>query len=78
MTSFHLTLLFQNVGKKWKRLTKYQKEVLKSRFQAKPYLDKGERPHFAKLLNIGEPTVQMWFATKRCIRKRKGIKFNGE
>ena len=62
-----------NLGMKRKVLTPYQKQVLVKRFQAKPYLEPGEKHQLAESLNMSDESVVRWFNTRRRSTKKKGL-----
>ena len=56
-----------------KYLTPDQKETLVKRFQAKPYLEQGEKRQLASSLNISEAKLAQWFHNKRKLKGKKGL-----
>ena len=62
-----------NLGKKRKVWTPDQKQVLMKRFQAKPYLEPGEKYQLAESLNTSDESIVNWFYVTRCKRRQKGL-----
>ena len=62
-----------NLGKKRKVVTPYQKQVLVKRFQAKPYLERGEKHQLAESLNMSDESIVSWFDVRRRSTKRKRL-----
>ena len=53
-----------------KQLTPYQLNTLLKRFQAKPFLEQGEKSQLARSLNISEATIAQWFQNRRKKKRR--------
>ena len=56
-------------------MTTYQNQMLKLRFQAKPYLDKHERDQLATSLNVSKKKMNQWYLKRRY---EEGIRLKGE
>ena len=46
-------------------MKKNQKQTLFKTFQEKPYLDKKEKRQLARLLNVSERRIQLWYSNRR-------------
>ena len=69
-----LVELFPSVSEQIKKqLTPYQNKTLLKRFEAKPYLEQGEKAQLAMSLNISETKIAQWFHHKRKMKRKKGL-----
>ena len=59
--------------KKMKNFTPYQTEMLVKRFQAKPYLTKGEKYQLARSLNVSHSKIEHWFVSRRYRKRKQGL-----
>ena len=59
-------------------MTKYQEQTLKERIENNPYLGKEEKHQLARLLNISEKRISMWFVNMRKARRITGLLAKGE
>ena len=61
------------LGQKYEWLTPHQRETLEKRFQADPYVERGEKPQLAMSLNISEAKISVWFVRRRNKEREKGL-----
>ena len=61
------------IGRARIRMTAKQTQILMKRFEEKPRLEEEEKYQLAKLLNVSEKSITMWFSNMRRKRKRQGL-----
>ena len=59
-------------------MTAKQTQILMKRFEEKPQLKKEEKYQLAKLLNVSEKRITVWFWNMRFKRRRQGLLAEGE
>ena len=64
---------FSTIGKTRQYFTPYQQQILVKRFQAKPYLEPGEKHQLARSLNTSDKRIRHWFKYRRCVRRKQGL-----
>ena len=68
-----ITEIISTSGKKPTFFTEKQKQVLMKWFEAKPYLELGEKHQLAELLNISDEKISRWFRGALFRKRRKNI-----
>ena len=77
VTLYHLCS-YNIIGKVKKRLTEYQKMMLMKSFQANPYLEDDEMHQYARMLNLSEERIRMWYRHTRHNERQAGFLAKGE
>ena len=62
-----------NLGKAKRNFTPCQIQILAKRFEAKPYLEPGEKHKLAKSLNTSDKRIEEWFRYTRSRRRKQGL-----
>ena len=74
--TFNINISNINTIERW--LTPNQIEILQKKFETKPYLEKGDKQHFAKLLNVNEARIGNWFDNRRKKKRKEGLLCEGD
>ena len=67
------SILLSTSGRTRENFTPSQKQLLVRRFQAKPYLEPGEKEKLAKSLNCSAKRVESWFVDTRWSKRKQGL-----
>ena len=61
------------IGKARLKMNEYQTEILMKRFEEKSRLEKEEKYQLAKLLNVSEERIRVWYRNMRFKRRAQGL-----